>query len=113
MSVICYFRPETKAKIMAGEWVHWIFGHKTRGAYLYAVVMSGPPWVDRWELEAIRAWAAARTKFEGELYVVDHIIPVSHPYVSGLTVPWNLQVIHWRANGAKGNKWMPDQLELF
>lgn len=115
MSIITLVRPGTKAKILAGEWVHWVFGHSTRAEYLYAIVMSAPLWINdyRWELEALRAWAAARTKFEGTLYVLDHEIPVTHDYVCGLTVPWNLQVIHWRANGAKGNKWAPDQLELF
>lgn len=109
-------RPGTKAKILAGEFVHWVFGHKSRAEYLYAIVMSTPLWLtadDKRDLETLRAWAKARTAFTGELHVLDHIIPVTHPYVSGLSVPWNLQVIHWRVNGAKGNKWAPDQLDLF
>lgn len=106
-------RKSTKARIMAGERVHWVFNHKTRSAYLLAIVMSAPPWVDAWELEVLRAWARARTVFEGELHVLDHIVPVTHDRVCGLTVPWNLQVIHWQANGAKSNHWCPEQEELF
>lgn len=53
------------------------------------------------------------TIFTGERHVLDHIVPVNHPRVCGLTVPWNIQVIHWRANGSKGNTWCPEQLELF
>lgn len=115
MSIVCLMRPGTKAKILAGEWVHWVFGHKSRAEYLYTIVMSTPLWAKHyaWELEALRAWAAARTAFTGELHVLDHIVPVTHPYVCGLSVPWNLQVIHWRVNGAKGNKWHPDQMTLF
>lgn len=113
MSVVCLVRKGTKARIMDGERVHWVFNHKTRAAYLYAIVMSAPPWVDMWELQALRAWAKARSAFHGELYVLDHIVPVTHPDVCGLTVPWNLQVIHWLVNGAKGNKWCPDQMGLF
>lgn len=106
-------RKTTKARIMAGERVHWVFNHKTRADYLLAIVMSAPPWVDKWELEALRAFARAMTTMTGELYVLDHIVPVTHPRVCGLTVPRNLRVVHWRVNGAKGNKWNPDQLELF
>lgn len=113
MSIVCLVRPGTKAKIMAGERVHWVYNHKTRADYLLAIVLSAPPWVDRWELEALRAFAAAMTKMTGSLYVLDHIVPVTHPLVCGLTVPWNLQVIPWRVNAAKSNKFNPDQMELF
>lgn len=37
------------------------------------------------------------------LYEVDHIIPISHPDVCGLHVPWNLQIIPQAENRAKGN----------
>jgi hypothetical protein len=62
---------------------------------------------------AERDKARVMTIVTGELHVLDHIVPVTHPVVCGLTVPWNLRVIHWRVNGAKGNTWNPDQLELF
>lgn len=113
MSIVCLVRPGTKAKIMAGERVHWVFNHKTRADYLLAIVLSAPPWVDRWELEALRAFANCMTKMTGVQHVLDHIIPVTHPYVCGLTVPWNLRVVPWRVNASKGNAFNPDQLELF
>lgn len=115
MSIISLVRPGTKRKILDGEFVHWVFAHTSRAEYLYTIVMSAPLWINayRWELEALRAWAKARSKFTGELYVLDHIVPVTHTHVSGLTVPWNLQVVHWRVNGSKGNKWAPDQMGLF
>lgn len=116
MSIICYVRPGTKLRLLAGERVHWCCNHKTRAAYLLASVLAAPLWVKEeygWELEALRAWALARTAFEGERYVLDHIVPVTHDRVCGLTVPWNLQVIHWLVNGSKGNRFEPDQMELF
>lgn len=61
----------------------------------------------------LRAWAQAMSKFHGSLYVMDHVIPVNHPRVCGLGVPWNFQIIPWRVNGSKGNTWNPDQLTLF
>ena len=33
--------------------------------------------------------------------------------VCGLTVPWNIQVVPWDLNGAKGNNWCPEQDDLF
>lgn len=35
---------------------------------------------------------------------VDHIIPLNHPDVSGLNVPWNLQYLDPDANQFKSNK---------
>lgn len=40
---------------------------------------------------------------------VDHVIPLSHPYVCGLTVHSNLRLVTGAVNLAKGNKWHPDQ----
>jgi hypothetical protein len=39
---------------------------------------------------------------------IDHIVPLEHPLVCGLNVPWNLQKIGWRANLLKGNMYWPD-----
>ena len=61
--------------------------------------MAMPSWVDRQALAAIYAEAAIHN------LVVDHIIPLTHPLVCGLHVPWNLQLLTAGANYIKGNRW--------
>ena len=78
-----------------------------------------PRWLTAEQRQQIaRAYAQARrlTRWTGEMYVVDHIVPKIGKTVCGLHVPWNLRVIHWRENALKGPHWWPDmwneQLEL-
>ena len=112
MSIVCYYRPGSKARAVRGDVPAWITNN-ARASYILACVLSCPPWVDRWELLALRATAQALTIMTGRLHVLDHIVPVTHPNVCGLTVPWNLRIVPWRVNAAKGNQWKPDQMELF
>lgn len=54
-------------------------------------------------------YLCAKLLFEitGVKHQVDHVIPLKHPAVSGLHVPWNLQILTATQNQAKNNKFTP------
>jgi hypothetical protein len=78
-----------------------------------------PKWLTPWQRAMIRllyAQADRLTKLTGEMYVVDHIVPLDGKIVCGLHVHWNMRVIHWKENSVKGWGYWPDmpfdQMEL-
>lgn len=72
-----------------------------------AKLQRTPDWLsvdDLWMLEQAYELAVLREKATGVLYQVDHIVPLQGATVSGLHVPWNLQVIPAIENKRKGNR---------
>jgi 5-methylcytosine-specific restriction endonuclease McrA len=66
-----------------------------------------PPWVtkkQKLEMRNLYLQAQQLTKLTGEKYEVDHKVPLIHPDVCGLHVPWNLIVITKEENLKKSNK---------
>jgi len=63
-----------------------------------------PSWADQDAIAAIYLEAARLQQSTGVAHEVDHIIPLSHPSVCGLHVPWNLQAIPRVANRQKSNR---------
>lgn len=59
---------------------------------------------DIWMIEEAYELAKMREKMLGGKWEVDHIVPLRGKTVSGLHVPWNLQVIPKSINASKGNK---------
>ena len=105
-------RAPSRERLVAGDTPAWIANSKRR-RYIAAIVLSCPTWVDRRDLMTLRAWAVVMTKMTGVPHVLDHLVPINHPRVCGLSVPWNVRVIPEKVNGAKSNNWCPEQQELF
>jgi len=66
-----------------------------------------PKWISKEQKLAMRQlYISARqlTKLTGQMYVVDHIVPLKGETVCGLHVPWNLRVITQAENLVKYNK---------
>jgi len=70
-------------------------------------ILRTPPWLTAKQLLEIQGFyirAKIAEDFTGEKWHVDHIIPLQGKTVSGLHVPWNLQLLPALKNISKGNK---------
>jgi hypothetical protein len=68
-----------------------------------------PSWLSAIEIAQIKEFydvALAKTVQTGVKHNVDHIVPLQGKNISGLHVPWNLQVITAKENFQKGNKYL-------
>lgn len=79
-------------------------GHNTEAARRYKCKDNCPPWTDLQALQAVYAEAARLTEATGIPHEVDHVVPLRHPQVCGLHVPWNLEVKTMEANRSKHNR---------
>lgn len=74
--------------------------------YRQAKINRMPVWLsdaDKAEMESVYKYCAGLRQ-SGLDYHVDHIVPLRGTAVSGLHVPWNLQVIYGPDNMSKGNR---------
>jgi 5-methylcytosine-specific restriction endonuclease McrA len=67
-----------------------------------------PDWLsqDHWDaMDALYLQARAISQSTGVRHEVDHILPLNGKTVSGLHVPWNLQILTQSANVSKSNRY--------
>jgi hypothetical protein len=71
-------------------------------------LQASPKWADKDAIKEKYEEAAFLTDILGEPYHVDHIVPLKSPFVCGLHVEFNLQVIPGSENCSKQNRHWPD-----
>lgn len=85
--------------------------------YYKALYQAWPEWCADHPGFAEKYAEAKRRRAAGEDVHVDHMVPIINPIVSGLHVPWNLQVISAKSNLQKSNWGWPgcpfEPLEMF
>lgn len=75
--------------------------------YYTRLYAAWPAWADEDAMWALYQ-EAARRRASGEEVQVDHMVPISSPWVCGLHCEANLQIIDELGNLQKGNHWWPD-----
>jgi hypothetical protein len=80
-----------------------------------AKLQATPRWLTKeqyYEIEQLYIEASRLSKVTGTQHDVDHIVPLQGKEVSGLHVPWNLQILEHIPNVKKGNKLIVDSPEF-
>jgi hypothetical protein len=112
MSVRAFYKSSLRPGLIQGVEPFWLRRHPRR-TYIRAVILSTPSWADAEAIQRIHEWKRFLTITTGIEHVADHIIPLNHPDVCGLTVPCNLKVMTRAQNARKSNHWNPYQMDLF
>lgn len=76
-----------------------------------AIDQRTPQWLNAEQVKDIQSFYEVTSAFKiytGQPYEVDHIVPLQGKTVSGLHVPWNLQVLTESENRKKHNGSWPD-----
>ena len=104
-------RYRAKRLVQAKQWAQDNPGmaNANKKAYKVAKINACPPWVRSnpelmWVMSQVYELAVMRSEMFGFSWHVDHVVPLRGKVVSGLHVPWNLQVIPGVDNMSKSNK---------
>ena len=77
-------------------------------AYQAQKVHAMPAWADKQRIQIFYEWARSLSQQSGERFEVDHIVPLRSPFVCGLHVHHNLQILQKSENVSKLNRHWPD-----
>ena len=72
---------------------------------------ANAPWADDAAIKALYKDCKDLTEKTGIKHEVDHIYPLQSPYMCGLHVETNLQILPESDNNKKGNRTWPGQLD--
>lgn len=106
-----YNKNKEKVKAKVKEWARNNHGKTLSYSKMYKTkkIQRTPTWLtedDMFLISEAYELAALRTQMFGFPWHVDHIIPLRGKTVSGLHVPWNLQVIPGAENMRKSNRYL-------
>lgn len=96
-----------RAFLEAGDVPKWIKRQREIN-----LLVSYPYWVTKQDLAPFDEEVKRKTAETGISHSIDHLIPLRHPLVCGLTVPANLRVITTAHDGRKGSKFNPEAFDL-
>lgn len=88
--------------VHGGPLPKWLIEHPRR-QYIEAQALAGVPWADRSAIHRKERERDRLTRATGVQHVLDHIYPLTHPLVFGLTVADNLRVVPYNVNAGKSN----------
>lgn len=112
MTAARYYSDSLRKQILSGKPLpKWLERH-SRKSYIITANLSSVPWRCKWKIKLLYWYARVKSAETGIEHVVDHVIPLTHPNVCGLSVHQNMKVVPKAHNARKGNKWQPDQIEL-
>lgn len=112
MSITKYRSVAMRARIASGDAPGWMRRH-IRANYIKAAYLAIPPWLSRVTLDEMDDLREYVSRVTGIRHVLAHVVPLNHPRVCGLTVPWNITIVPFSVNANSGNDWNEDQLELW
>lgn len=106
----CYTDNIKERKRKMAEWQknNRALCNKIGARYRASKLRRTPDWLSPEDLIKMQEEYMIAKKLEditGDKYHVDHIVPLQGADVSGLHVPWNLQVIEASENLSKGNRY--------
>lgn len=79
-----------------------------------ALKQATPKWVDMNAIKQIEQERYQLNMLDGKnTWAVDHIVPLQNEIVSGLNVPWNLEIILTKKNSKKSNKFVSSFQPLY
>lgn len=104
-----YLNNKEKARISSNKWMDNNRGlvNATASKRRSAKLKRTPKWLTEEQFKEIKSWyiLAKELQWLSEAPLeVDHIVPLQGELVSGLHVPWNLQILPKSLNASKGNK---------
>ena len=101
---------QTCAKTLRWQTKHPGYCRAQYQNYMTRQIFAMPSWVNAKDITAVYNKCQAISKRTGILHHVDHIIPLRGKLVSGLHIPWNLQILSAHDNCSKSNKFICEKV---